>query len=75
MYAIVILVCALSLAPKDCQKDTATHILHAPDPQDSLTSCMMYAVRYAAEANIVTPGYYPKVFCIPPSNIGKENMG
>jgi hypothetical protein len=75
MYAIMILVCALSTPAKDCQKDTATQIIHAPDEQDSLTSCMLYAIRYAAESNLVTKGYYPKVFCIAPSNIGRETTG
>jgi len=75
MYAIMILVCSLSLTPKECQKDTATQVIHAPDEQDSLTSCMLYAIRYAAESNLVTDGYYPKVFCIPPTNIGKETTG
>lgn len=75
MYAVIILVCALGLTPKDCQKASATHIIHAPEPAESLSACMLLGMKYAAEANVVTAGYYPKVFCVAPTNIGREATG
>ena len=75
MYEVIVLVCALSLSPAKCQMNTATHVLHAPESQDTLTGCMMHGMQYAAESNTVTDGLYPKVFCVSPTNIGKETTG
>jgi hypothetical protein len=75
MYEVIILVCAMALTPMKCQMNTATHVLHAPEASDSLTGCMMHGMQYAAESNVVTEGYYPKVFCVAPTNIGKETTG
>ncbi|MGH6925859.1 MAG: hypothetical protein ACRED5_19205 [Propylenella sp.] len=63
---ILILVCALSTAAPDCQRNNAIHSFYAPGPQLSFTGCLREGTLYAAQSRLVTEGTYFKVFCIPP---------
>ena len=60
---ILILVCALSVAAPDCQKDTALHIFHAPPSGVGLAGCARQGLLFAAESHLATRGSYAKVVC------------
>ena len=39
-------------------------------------NCMIHGLEYVAQARLVQPGKtYPKIFCLPPTSIGKANIG
>jgi hypothetical protein len=69
---ILILVCALSVAPPDCQRNTAIHSFYAPGPQLSFTGCLREGTLYAAQSRLVTDGAYFKVFCTSPRAAGPQ---
>jgi hypothetical protein len=60
---ILILVCALTVAAPDCQKNTAIDIFYAPPAGDSISGCTRQGLLYAAESRLVGPGNYAKVVC------------
>jgi hypothetical protein len=63
---ILILVCAITVAAPDCQKDTAIDIFYAPPPADeslSFSGCARQGMLYAAESRLVRQGNYAKVVC------------
>jgi hypothetical protein len=62
----LILVCALSIAAPDCQRETATRAFYSPDAYDNLSGCLTNGTLYAAQSRLVTAGFYPKIVCQPP---------
>jgi hypothetical protein len=60
---ILILVCALSIAAPDCQKETAQHMFFAPPSDGSMVNCTREGLLYAAESRLVKSGTYAKIIC------------
>jgi hypothetical protein len=60
---ILILVCALSLSPPDCQRATAQHIFYAMPNSTGMAGCLRDGLFYAAQSRLVGPGSYTKIFC------------
>ncbi|RWM70646.1 MAG: hypothetical protein EOR81_32435 [Mesorhizobium sp.] len=65
---VLILVCALTVAAPDCQRNTVIGSFYAPDPKADLAGCLREGLLYAGQSGLVTPDTYPKVFCIPPQS-------
>jgi hypothetical protein len=76
MYIVYIAVCLVSMAPRDCDRSSAVDWVSAPEPQPGLAACMIHGQEYVSQARLVQPGTtYPKVYCVPPTSIGKQNVG
>lgn len=59
----LILVCALTVAAPDCQKNTAIHNFYDPEAQQSMVGCLNHGMLYASQSGLIEPGTYPKVVC------------
>jgi hypothetical protein len=76
IYIVYIAVCLVGMTPKDCNHSNAVDWIAAPEPQQGLAACMIHGEEYVSQARLVIPGKtYPKVYCQPPTNIGKGNVG
>ena len=76
IYIVYIAVCLVGMTPKDCNHSNAVDWIAAPEPQQGLAACMIHGQQYVSQARLIIPGKtYPKVYCQPPSNIGKANVG
>jgi hypothetical protein len=65
-YAVLIAICAVAVAPGDCDKHTATHWVVGPERQSDLASCFRFGEEYIAQTSLVIAGVtYPKIFCQP----------
>ncbi len=67
MLQVLILICSISIAPADCQIETALQIINGPEvPNDVM--CGMHGQAYLAQTSLVPqgPGEYVKVKCIHP---------
>ena len=65
-----------TMAPKDCDMHNAVDWIAAPGPQLGLAACMIHGQEYVSNARLIQPGKaYPKVYCAPPTSIGKANIG
>ncbi|HEX6957573.1 MAG TPA: hypothetical protein VF194_06255 [Ferrovibrio sp.] len=65
MIAVLILVCAASIAVPDCTPDTAIHVLRGPDAPSPLT-CGRNGQAYVAETALgrgLPPGAWLKIVC------------
>jgi hypothetical protein len=62
---ILLLVCAATIAPADCQVATATHVMRPTlaAAAGAPAGCLRDGLLYAAESGLVTAGHYAKVFC------------
>ena len=71
MFQILALVCSVSIAPADCQTDTAIKTLSGPEAANEV-QCGLYGQAYFAEKGqyALTEGEYLKVMCTRTS-IGK----
>ena len=48
----------------------------APGPQLGFAACKIHGQEYVSNARLIQPGKtYPKVYCAPPTSIGKANIG
>ena len=59
----LILICALSVSARDCQKATAVDVFYAPESQENLTGCLTHGMLYATQSGLVESGTYTKVVC------------
>jgi hypothetical protein len=76
IYIVYVAVCLVGMTPKDCNHSNAVDWIAAPEPQQGLAACMIHGQQYVSQARLVIPGKtYPKVYCQPPTNIGKANVG
>ena len=65
-YAVYIAICLSSISPADCNKETATHWVVAPERQNDLAGCFKFGIEYISQTALVIPGQtYPKVICQP----------
>jgi hypothetical protein len=65
MFKVVLLVCASTIAPADCQAETAVHLLNGPDASNEVM-CGMQSQAYLAQTWIgqsLAEGEYVKVIC------------
>jgi hypothetical protein len=60
---ILILVCALTTAAPNCQKNTAIDVFYAPPSSEGMAGCTRQGMLYAAESGLVRPDNYVKVVC------------
>jgi hypothetical protein len=75
-YLVFIAVCAVGLSRLQCDRASATDWVAAPEPQPSLGACMIHGVEYAAQSRLVVAGKtWPRIYCVPPTSIGKQNIG
>ena len=76
LYQVFIAICLTTMAPKDCDIHNAVDWIAAPEPQPGLAACMIHGQEYVSNARLIQPGKtYPKVYCVPPTSIGKANIG
>ena len=76
MYLVYVAICLSTMAPRDCDRASAVDWVAAPEPQQGLSACMIQGIEYISQACLVQSGKtYPKVFCVPPTSIGKQNVG
>ena len=65
-YAVYIAICTSGIQPADCDKQTATHWIVAPERQSDPAGCFRFGLEYIAQTGLVIPGQtYPKVICVP----------
>ena len=71
MFQVLVLVCAASITPADCQTGTAIKTLRGPEASNEL-ECGLYGQAYFAEMGqyTLTNGQYLKIMCTRTS-IGK----
>jgi hypothetical protein len=65
MIKVVLLVCASSIAPGDCQPDTALYLLNGPDASNEV-ACGMQSQAYLAQTWIgqtLGEEEYVKIVC------------
>ena len=71
-----ITICFATMAPKNCDIHNAVDWIAAPRPQLGLAACMIHGQEYVPNARLIQPAKtYPKVYCAPPTRIGKANIG
>jgi hypothetical protein len=76
LYQVYIAICLATILPKDCDIHNAVDWIAAPEPQLGLGACMIHGQEYVSNARLIQPGKtYPKVYCVPPTSIGKANIG
>ena len=64
MFQAVLLICSIAVAVEDCQRQTATQVVVAPEEQSTLAGCSVYGIEYAAQSGLLTDEhYYPKIRC------------
>ena len=67
MYKVILLVCVSSIAPGDCQPDTALYLLNGPDARNEI-SCGMQSQAFMAQTwmgQTLGDDEYVKVVCRP----------
>ncbi len=63
MFALI-LFCALSVSPQDCDEVSASHYERVPGEHTMPFTCLKQAAAWAAEHELVPgPGEYPKIRC------------
>jgi hypothetical protein len=65
MFSVLILICNVSLAPMDCQRETAVDIIQGP-PAANEMQCALYGQAFYAETAMgrgMRPDEYLKVKC------------
>lgn len=64
MFKVLILVCSITLAPEDCQTDSAVAVINGPDAPNELM-CGLNGQAYVATTGIApkTDNQYLKVRC------------
>jgi hypothetical protein len=76
LYTVFIAVCLIGMKPRDCDHASAVDWVAAPEQQIGLAGCMIHGQEYAANSRLVIEGKtYAKIYCVPPTNIGKANVG
>ena len=76
MFKVIILICATSVQPNDCQPQTALTVLHGPDANNEI-ACGMQSQAYLANSAIgrdLSKDEYIKIMCVR-TDIGKNNVG
>lgn len=76
MFKVILLICAASLEPSDCQPQTAIDVLQGPVAANEIT-CGLHSQAYLAESALsasLSKDSYLKVVCTRTS-IGKSNVG
>lgn len=76
MFQILILVCSMSLAPIDCQADSAVDVIQGPEAA-SVEMCGLHGQAYLAEIALGTrhrDDEYVKIKCTR-TTIGTSNVG
>lgn len=66
MLKVILLICAASIAPGDCQPETATYLLNGPDATNEV-SCGMQSQAYLAQTWIgrsLAEDEYLKIVCL-----------
>lgn len=68
MFQILILVCAVGVAPTDCQPETALDIINGPSATSEMI-CGMHGQAYVAQTSLRphTDGEYVKIKCLHPA--------
>lgn len=75
-FAVLILVCASALQPKDCQRETALDIIIGPNASNEVM-CAMQSQAFFAQTEMtraLANGEYVKVMCSRTA-IGQGNIG
>jgi hypothetical protein len=64
MFQILALVCSISIAPADCQTETAIKAIRGPEATNEV-ECGLYGQTYFAQMGqyTLTEGEYLKVMC------------
>jgi hypothetical protein len=76
LYQVFMAICLNAMAPKDCDIHNAVDWIAAPEPQLGLGASTMHGQEYMSNAGLLQPGKtYPKVYSVPPTRIGKANIG
>lgn len=76
LFQVVILVCAMTTAHRDCQPDTALDVIQGPEAQNELM-CGFHGQAYLASTAIgrrLHEGEYVKIKCTR-TGIGVANVG
>ncbi len=76
MFKVIILVCAASMPPSQCQPNSAIEVVQGPDARNEIM-CGMHSQAYLAGTAIgrdLRPDEYVKVQCRR-TQIGKANVG
>jgi hypothetical protein len=67
MFKVMILVCAMNLAPQDCERGNAIDVIVGPTASNEMT-CGFSAQAYIASTALApTDGNYLKIQCMRPS--------
>jgi hypothetical protein len=76
LYTVFVAVCLAGTPVRDCDCHAAVAWVAAPEQQKGLKAYMVPGQEYAAQApGLIRRGVYVKVFCMPPTSIGKGNVG
>ena len=76
MFKVLILVCSATLAPSECQPETALEVVQGPEARNEI-ACALQSQAYFAQTALgrdLQPGEYVKIRCRRTS-IGKGNVG
>jgi hypothetical protein len=68
MFKVLILVCAMNLAPQDCDRGNAIDVIVGPTASNELTCGFSGQAYIAGTALAPTDGNYVKIQCMRPSN-------
>ena len=67
MFKVLILVCAMNLAPQDCERSNAIDVIVGPTASNELTCGFSAQAYIAGTALAPTDGNYLKIQCMRPS--------
>lgn len=67
MFQVLILICAINVAPADCQTETALDLINGPRVASELL-CGLHGQAYIAQTSLRPrgPGEYVKIRCLRP---------
>lgn len=76
MFQVLILICSMSLAPADCQRNSAVDVIQGPQA-DNVAMCGLHGQAYLAEIALGArhrDDEYVKISCTR-TTIGTGNVG